>query len=250
MGVVELYKGWRTRSDGSIEVTRANLTTFVPILTAQKDIERCEAGIARWSDPFRVWGLGVRWEWLIAMAYQESAFRERAVNPEVKSGPEDDGIGLFQITHPSLKGRKFVKKQLTEAATGKVVLVDVWEGGYTDEQLKDPQLNTTIASRYILDLMKRYGDNFPKISAAFNAGSVRPSDKNPWGMHCTGNHITYEVAALNYTILRGAEKPELIDLTNLAREADDEARMEEVPDVSGHETDDTPTVPGWKSKTA
>jgi hypothetical protein len=179
--------------------------------------------------------MGVRWEWLIAMAYQESGFNERAVNPEVKVGPEDDGVGLFQITHPSLKGRKLVNGR--------------WEGGYTDEQLKDPQLNTTIAARYILDLTKRYGNNFPKISAAFNAGSVRPSDKNPWGMHCTGNHITYEVAALNYTILRGVEEAPLFDLVNVARKADDEARkVEAVPDMQGHENDDTPTVPGWHSK--
>lgn len=227
-----MYKGWRTRSDGSIEVTKADLSPFVPILTDPKAIALCEAGIARWSDPFRVWGQGVRWEWLIAMAYQESAFRERIVNPEVKAGPEDDGVGLFQITHPSLKGRKLVNGH--------------WEGGYTDEQLKDPQLNTTIASRYILDLTKRYGNNFPKVSAAFNAGSVRPSDKNPWGMHCTGGHISYEVAALNYTILRGVEVAPLIDLTEVARKADDEARNEDpeiqvVWSLQGDE-EDTPTL--------
>lgn len=221
---METYKGWRTRPDGSIEVTRSDLSTFVPILTSPHDIARCDHGIARWSDSFRVWGQGVRWEWLIAMAYQESAFNPNAVNPEVKAGPEDDGVGLFQITNRALKG------------------------SYTDEQLKDPQINTGIAVRYITDLAKRYGNNFPKVSAAFNAGSVRPSDKNPWGMHCTGNHISYEVAALNYTILRGVEVAPLIDLTNLARESDDEAREAEVEvlqDVWGDSEDQTPTVPGW-----
>jgi soluble lytic murein transglycosylase-like protein len=236
-----MYRGWRTRSDGAIEVTKADGTAFVPILTAPKDIALCDAGIARWSDPFRVWGQGVRWEWLIAMAFQESRFNPNAVNPEVKVGPEDDGIGLFQITHPSLKGRRQEKR--LDGSTH-------WVGGYTDEQLKDPQLNTTIASRYILDLTKRYGNNFPKISAAFNAGSVRPSDKNPWGMHSTGAHITYEVAALNYTILRGVEEAPLFDLVNIAREADDAARDPEVEivwEMQGDEEDLTPTVPGRKS---
>jgi hypothetical protein len=235
-----MYRGWRTRSDGAIEVTKADGTAFVPILTSAKDIALCDHGIARWSDPFRVWGLGVRWEWLIAMAYQESRFNPNAINPEVKAGPEDDGVGLFQITHPSLKGRRQEKK---------LDGTPYWTGGYTDEQLKDPQLNTTIASRYILDLMRRYGNNFPKISAAFNAGSVRPSDKNPWGMHCTGAHITYEVAALNYTILRGVEEAPLFDLVNVAREADDQAREAEVQivwDLQGDEDDQTPTVPGRK----
>jgi hypothetical protein len=232
---IETYKGWRTRPDGAIEVTRSDMTTFLPVLSSARDTARCDAGIARWSDAFRVWGLGVRWEWLIAMAYQESGFNPNAINPEVKAGPEDDGIGLFQITHPSLKGRKQTRRP--DGST-------YWSGGYTDEQLKDPQLNTTIAARHILDLVKRYGNNFPKISAAFNAGSVRPSDKNPWGMHCTGNHITYEVAALNYTILRGTEQPQLIDLTQTARDADDEARkMEAVPDMSWDTSEEMPVLP-------
>ncbi len=41
------------------------------------------------------------------------------------------------------------------------------------------------------------------------------------------------------------------DLIDLSREADDEARKElpSVPDLSGHESDQTPTVPGWQPKT-
>lgn len=229
---IEMYKGWRTRSDGSIEVTKEDMSSFVPILTSPIDVARCESGIARWADQFRIWGQGVRWEWLIAMAYQESAFNPRARNKEGTEDTGNDGIGLFQLTYPTLKGRKLVN--------GK------WEGGYTDEQLFDPQLNTTIASRYILDLMKRYGNNFPKVSAAFNAGSVRPSLLNPWGMHCTGAHIAIEVAALNYVVLRGSETPCLIDLTQLAREADDDAREAEatiVVDVWDGSDDNTPTVP-------
>lgn len=38
------------------------------------------------------------------------------------------------------------------------------------------------------------------------------------------------------------------DPIDLARQADEEARVETVPDVSGHESDQTPTVPGWVKK--
>lgn len=149
-----------------------------------KAAAKCESGIARWGDPFRAWGLGVDWKRLIAMAYQESGF-----NPNIMSGFHDGGVGLFQITNKALKG------------------------GHTDEQLKDPQLNTTIAANYILDLQRRYGADaasWPKISAAFNAGSVRPDSTNRWNMHCTAGHIDSEVACLNYCILRDQAQ---VDLT-------------------------------------
>lgn len=192
-----MYYTWRTDSEGRVWRRMGDGPEECPVPSSAANA-RIEAGIARWSDSFRAWGMGVRWEWLIAMAYQESAFSPTARNREGTDDPSNDGVGLFQITHPSLKGRKLLA-QLDGTKR--------WVGGYTDEQLMDPQLNTTIACRYILELSRKYGPDFPKVSAAFNAGSVRPpqtpAHENPWGMHMTQGHVESEVRCLNYTIGRG-----------------------------------------------
>jgi len=60
-------------------------------------------------------------------------------------------------------------------------------------------------AKYMAELVKRYGADFPKISAAYNAGSVRAplrGFENPWGMMSTAGHVTAEVSALNYFLLR------------------------------------------------
>ncbi len=191
-----MYYSWRTDSDGRIWRRMGEGPEECPVL-GEDARAKVEAGIARWSDPFRAWGMGVRWEWLIAMAYQESAFNPHARNREGTDDPDNDGVGLFQITHPSLKGRKLLA-QLDGSKK--------WVGGYTDEQLMEPQLNTTIACRHLLELIRKYGPNFPSVSAAFNAGSVRPpgpAHENPWGMHMTQGHVESEVRCLNYVIGRG-----------------------------------------------
>lgn len=180
---------WRTDPNGSIVVSDDGGPEFIPTLSGAL-VARCEAGIARWADKFRAWGLGVRVEWLIAMALQESNFNPRAVNPERSPGPEDDGVGLFQITNRALKGH------------------------YTDEQLKDPQTNTQIAARYVLDLGRRYGDDFVRVAAAYNAGSARPPAKgfeNKWNLHCWHGHLDVEVPAMNYAIARGLEAGQRAD---------------------------------------
>lgn len=192
-----MYYTWRTDTDGRIWRRMGDGPEECPMLGGDGG-RHCEAGISRWSDSFRAWGMGVRWEWLIAMAYQESGFDPAARNKEGTPDPDNDGVGLFQITHPSLKGRK-----LLAGLDG----IKRWVGGYTDVQLMDPQLNTTIACRYILELTRKYGPDFPKVSAAYNAGSVRPpsdaAHENPWGMHMTAGHAESEVRCLNYVISRG-----------------------------------------------
>lgn len=183
---------WRIDPNGLVIVSDDGGPEFTPTLTG-KLAERCEAGIAAWGDKFRAWGMGVRYEWLIAMALQESNFNPNAFRQERnkdgtprrdKNGRLLTGVGTFQITDPGLKG------------------------SHTDEQLKDPQLNTTIAAKHILTLVAKYGNRFPENSAAYNAGSVHkplPGFENKWNMHCWHGHLDVEVPALNYTILRGLE---------------------------------------------
>lgn len=130
-----------------------------------------------WGDICRTIGArqGIPDGWLQAHIWRESGGNPRARNIEGTPGyPADDGIGLMQITSPALKGH------------------------LTDEELFQPITNITIGARYIADLGRRYGWDFPRVSAAYNAGSVRPSRANPWGMVMTAGHVQSEVAAYNY----------------------------------------------------
>lgn len=167
---------WRTDHRGRIHVTDDGIE-YMPLPT-RPGVECCDHIIARFGDIFRseADAAGIPWEWLVAMARRESGG-----NPRAQSA--DGGSGLFQITDKGLRA------------------------GHTDEELYDPQRNTRIAARYIAWLARKYGPDFPKVSAAFNAGSVRPDPKSPWNMHATGDHIDVEVAALNYALTRdvGAE---------------------------------------------
>lgn len=212
---------WTTElPSGLIVVTKEDGSQFVPTLTAARAVNM-DRVYDRWGPMVRrlsnAYGLP-RWQWGAAMIYQESLGNERAFRQErhadgtpivsQPSGRPLTGVGLMQITSEALKGH------------------------YTDEQLYDPELNIRIGLSYIRNLYNRYGDDFPKLSAAFNAGSVRPSDKNPWGMYCYGSHVDSEVSAMNYAILRELDEhqvpmPLLIDMVDLARTADDAARENE-----------------------
>lgn len=147
---------------------------------------------------------------LQAMIVREAGLKERAFRQEPKRLDEVEGwtgIGPLQITHPSLKKRHRVQVGTVEI-DGKTVPLWRWEGGYTDEQLYDPKLNIGLGARYTSELAARpdvKGD-IPKIFAAFNAGSVRDTTTNPFGMVSTGNHIDYEVRAFNTWLYLKAEE--------------------------------------------
>ena len=177
----------------------------------------------RWGHLCRLIGeaYGVPDGWLQATIYQESHGNPSARNTEgTPKDPMDDGIGLMQITHPSLKGRRRV------SIDGKAM----WIGGLSDAELFVPSKNVEIGAKYLSEQYKRYGNDFPRVAAAFNAGSARPSDLNPWNLYSTGSHVSSEVAALNYWITKYKHKvvtiepPTLISLVDMAREADDAAR--------------------------
>jgi len=172
---------WKTDENGLIVVTKQDGTVFVPTLTG-KWADIMSSVIARWSDTVRPIGeqFGVMDRWILAMVYQESNGNPRAFRKEPNGWT---GVGLLQITHPSLKG------------------------GHTDEQLFDPRLNLTIGTRYIRDICRRpdVAWDFPKVAATFNAGSPRPNPKSEWNLYCYGNHVDAEVSAQNYMVLRGLE---------------------------------------------
>lgn len=120
---------------------------------------------------------------LQAMIKRESDGYERARNREGTDDPANDGLGLLQITAAGLKR------------------------GLTDEQLFDPRTNIEVGAKHlswIYSLPKVEGD-FAKAAAIFNAGSIRDTAKNPYGMVSTGDHIDYEVRALNTWLYLKAE---------------------------------------------
>lgn len=221
-----MYHSWRTEETGLIVVMREDWTEFTPTLTKPGYIAKVEYTRTRWGALFdrkaHEFGLGMFV--LDAHAVQESGGDPFARNREgTPSDPSDDGIGLFQITYPGLKGRR------------QIVLEDgkkKWIGGHTDQELFDPELNTSIAARHLKGLYGIYGDDFPKCSAAFNAGSVRkpnPGYENDWNMHFTPGHVQFEVSAYNFLILQNMEEIRRIaaatqfPLHDLLNSDDDEA---------------------------
>ncbi len=169
---------WKTNEFGLIVVTKEDGSQFVPTLTG-KYADVMSSVIARWGDTVRPIAeqFGIVERWILAMIYQESGGNPRAFRREPNGWT---GIGLLQITHPSLKG------------------------GHTDEQLFDPQLNLTIGTRYIVGIAKRPDVNWdwPKVAATFNAGSPRPNPKSEWNLYCTNGHVDSEVSAQNFVVLR------------------------------------------------
>lgn len=149
----------------------------------------------RWGDLCRE--IGGRHQlpdgWLQAMIWRESAGNPRAFRQERNqdgtaryvAGRLLTGVGLMQITSPALKKSR------------------------TDTELFDPALNIELGARYVAELASRPDcrgkdgvPDFARIAAAFNAGSVRDSSRNRWGMVQTTGHVDAEVAAYNYWLAR------------------------------------------------
>lgn len=172
VAVADRYR-WRMAESGLVMVQMTPDAAEVAPSLGPVLAPSMERVIARWEMLCNDTGdrFGVSRGWLLAMVWRESGGNPRAFNP-------DGGRGLLQITSAALKA------------------------GRTDEQLFDPGTNVGIGARYVADLMRRYGRDFPRVAAAFNAGSVRESERNPWGMVQTTGHVSAEVAALNYYLMR------------------------------------------------
>lgn len=178
---------WRTDVSGLVVVSKDGAPEFVPSLQGA-NADGMDRVLAQWSELAET--VATQWnvpkEWLLAMIWRESGGNPKALRHEPNGWT---GVGILQITHPALKA------------------------GLSDEQLMDPQANMQRGARYLAkQLIPAYDHDFPKISAAYNSGSVRFSSENEWQMRCTGSHIDAEVAALNYQILKARD-----DLENVMR---------------------------------
>ncbi len=183
---------WRTAPDGRIVVSDGGGPEFIPSYhPGSPDASLVERVEARWGDLCRrIAGRhGLADGWTQSHIKRESKGDPRARNPEKKPGVEDDGVGLLQITNPALKA------------------------AYTDEQLQDPEINLEIGCGFLASLVRRYGPNFPRICAAFNAGGIyppHPGEVTRWGMHAAPGHIDEEVRSLNYYLERGMSEAERV----------------------------------------
>lgn len=170
--------GWRKREEDGLILTwdLPNGAEEVPMLRSEqwKGVQSVEE---HWGPLCRE--VGAKYllpdGWLQAMIWRESGGNQWARNREGTDDPRDDGIGLLQITSKALKGN------------------------WTDPQLFEPRRNLEIGAKYVswLASLGSIKGDFPKVAAAFNAGSVRDSSHNRWGMVSTGNHVDEEVRALN-----------------------------------------------------
>jgi soluble lytic murein transglycosylase-like protein len=167
-----MSRTWRTDKQGRIIVSDNGGAEYTPMATPVEQV-MIDTGVAKYGPLFKHYAneYGIPWTWLVAMAKRESGF-----NPNAQS--YDGGWGLFQITDSGLKG------------------------GRTFEQLANPATNTMVAANYISGIVRRYGGDFPTVTATFNAGSPRADASSPWNLHATTDHIDDEVRTLNYTITK------------------------------------------------
>lgn len=170
----------------------------------------------KWRDACIVWGLqhnNIDPAQVAAMIWRESAGNPNAFRQEPNGWT---GVGLLQITHPSLKA------------------------GKSDDELRNPSVNLEIGCRHIASLTRQYGD-FPRVSAAFNAGSPRGRAGDPWNLFCTGNHVDAEVRCLNTIHMRERSDTEALARRAVALQFD----LAQFADVAPHaHTEDAATETG------
>jgi LysM repeat protein len=77
------------------------------------------------------------------------------------------------------------------------------------EDLYDPAANIAVSAAYIASpfQQKQHEWDPPKIACAYNAGSVRPTKQNAWGMFCYPGHLDRWIPSYNGAIeVTGIEK--------------------------------------------
>lgn len=158
---LEGVHGIRSDSGVRVEVTdlEKTVTRWVPDITSV-------LGKNHWGLPL---------SWAMGMIYAESRGDDKALS-------SDGGVGLTQVTHPSLKG------------------------ALTEEQLLVPVTNLTIGLGFLYRIAVK-DSLLPRVAATYNAGGVYEATHysgtegkkypNPWAMRCSLGYIDRVVAAAN-----------------------------------------------------
>lgn len=117
---------------------------------------------------------------VLALIRQESLFNARARSPAA-------ALGLMQLIPPTATR---VAKQIGLPAP-------------TQEKLFDPELNITLGTQYLKDLMERYSNNWFKAIAAYNAGEAAV---DRWEKEILTDDIEEFVERIPYLETRGYVK--------------------------------------------
>jgi peptidoglycan lytic transglycosylase len=124
------------------------LASQLPVSESERDFYRFP--LAHWQTIQRkAIERGIDPYLILALIRQESLFDARARSPAF-------ALGLMQLL-PSTAAR--VANQIGKAAP-------------SNEKLFDPEVNLTLGTQYLKDLLRRYSDNWFKAIAAYNAGEA------------------------------------------------------------------------------
>lgn len=117
---------------------------------------------------------------VLALIRQESLFNARARSPAA-------ALGLMQLIPPTAAR---VAKQIGQPAP-------------TQEKLFEPELNLTLGTQYLKDLLERYANNWFKAIAAYNAGEAAV---DRWEREIVTDDIEEFVERIPYVETRGYVK--------------------------------------------
>jgi soluble lytic murein transglycosylase len=117
---------------------------------------------------------------VVALIRQESLFDARARSPAA-------ALGLMQLIAPTAAR---VARQLGVAVP-------------SQEQLYEPEVNLTLGTQYLKDLLQRYSNNWYKALAAYNAGEAAV---DRWEREVATDDIAEFVERIPYVETRGYVK--------------------------------------------
>ncbi|HWH78799.1 MAG TPA: transglycosylase SLT domain-containing protein, partial [Candidatus Binatus sp.] len=156
-----------------------NLANQLPYSQSERDLYRYP--LAYWdSVQQKAQERGLDPYLILALIRQESLFNTRARSPAA-------ALGLMQLIPPTAAR---VAKQIGLPAP-------------TQEKLFDPELNVTLGTQYLKDLLDRYSNNWFKAVAAYNAGEAAV---DRWEREIVTDDIEEFVERIPYVETRGYVK--------------------------------------------
>jgi soluble lytic murein transglycosylase-like protein len=154
--------GWQMRPDGLVEVDGEGTPAFDP---SSVQFLYLEQSWANWSSLILDGANtnGIPPQWILAIICQETGPWSGNPDEQASKISFDGGVGLMQITDPSL--------------------------GDPHDML-DPATNVAVGSAFLGRLSRAHDGELPEVAAGYNVGSVRwGSTSNPWGMVMTGDYV-------------------------------------------------------------
>jgi len=153
---------WDMQDDGLIAVEGEGTPAFDPGSLRFKQMEQTWAN---WAGLIldAASANGIPPAWILAIMCQETGLWSDDPAEQAAKVSYDGGVGLMQITHPSLGSPK---------------------------DMLDPEANIAAGTGLLAKLSRTRNGQLPEIAANYNAGGVRcGASGNPWGMVMTGDYV-------------------------------------------------------------